>query len=157
MVKKQYPIKYYALGLEKFSHYAQEIEELEPVNEIYAYIVAKCYLISETKLHNQDGTQTMSYGIVPLFSIKENKEIMPEYKWNGECTNIEYISKIFDDEKSAKEYTRKINKEIFDNKVRELGIENGKKFTKEIKFDFDKAYKIEKQSLNSVSNRKSRC
>lgn len=149
VVKKQYPIKYFALGLERFSHYAKESEDLDPVNELYAYIVAKCYVISEIVVHNKEGSQTKKYGIVPTYSLKENKMIEPIYNCKSECVNLQYTFNVFDKINEAREYVLKVNKEIYNEK-----IQNGKQ-KKEVEFDFDQACKIEKKFLQ-VNNKKNK-
>lgn len=146
-VKNNYPIKYCVMGLEEFSHYSVGLNELEPVKEVYAYIAVKCYLVSETKIYNQSGSFTMSYGVVPSWRQDMYKDNVPEFNWNGVCVNGETVKYVFDDVKEAKRYARQLNYELCEELLSSCSVTRHDEYAKELQYKLQKAYKIEEEHL----------
>lgn len=142
-----FPMRYCIIGLEKFSHYDNDICGLKPVNEVYAYVVAKCYLVKETTIYNKDGSTSAIYGVVPTWKQNEKKHIEPEYDWNNECINAMYTKYIFDDLNEAKCCSRKLNAELIEIKLMKCDYDNDNELIKELEYDIQEAYKIEEKHL----------
>jgi len=151
--KIKYPIKYCVIGLEKFSHYDLSAEGLSEVNEVYAYIVTKCYLISEIKAYKGNGCYDISYEVVPMWDKFSEEDVIPEYDWNNRCINAINIKSIFDDIESAKNHSRQLNREIFEVLLMECPVNRRKEYEKELEYNFEEAYKLEEKHLKPSKSR----
>lgn len=152
-VKNNYPIKYCVMGLEEFSHYDTSSNELEAVKEVYAYVAVKCYLVSETKIYNRDGSFKIKYGVVPTWRQDSDKEIVPEFSWNDTCINADTVSYIFNNVNDAKRYARELNYELCEDLLSYCSASRHKEYSKELEYKLQKAYKIEESHLVNTKKR----
>ena len=120
-----YPIKYAIVPI------------LEPIVGVAAYIVTKCYVVSEIKRFKKDGTSEMSYEVV--LPYQENKcdnrgnleRQYPNYNYYHQCTNYIVLPQLYDDHKIALEIATKMNKEILDTEI--YLLLHDEKFEKRVK------------------------
>lgn len=144
-----YPITYAPMKLKEFSSYSYRTN--------YAYIVAKCYLISETKRFFADGSSKMSYEVVFDWDQNGEKNILPEINVNQQCSNSCYVDYISNSIDHLKNYTRELNRELFNKEISRTSFNqsnNKSKIQEELLHMFDEAYNLEKSHLLDDCNNK---
>ena len=60
-MKNNYPIKYAAMPIYEQTGWTHGLNALERNYDVVAYIVSKCYLISERKEYERNGKQINNY------------------------------------------------------------------------------------------------
>lgn len=69
------------------------IMSLKNNEQIYAYIIVKCYLISEIKKYNYiDGTTVKNYEVVIAWNYETKENINPIFDENDNCQNSIILS-----------------------------------------------------------------
>lgn len=72
ILKNNYPIRYAVRPIVEQVGWSQGLNELEGKYGTVAYIVSKCYLVSQTKGYSQNGEVTESFSVVFPFQKDSN-------------------------------------------------------------------------------------
>lgn len=149
-MKNNYPIKYALMPLYKQTGWVHGLNQLERKYEIVAYIVSKCYVISENKAYSADGTSNIEYEVVfPYENIDNNNSIWTRTEpsinlSSSQISNSTKVKKIFDNYRDAIEYLKIKNNEILKNKISNLP------FNESIKTEIKKLEDIHNEIINEA-------
>lgn len=108
--EQKYPIKYGVMP----------INELDQDSEIIAYIVSKCYVISEKKTYLCNGTYKITYEVVFPYKMdrtKNSRRAMPQYNIYSQCINSIVINQVFDSFEDASIVADKLNEGILHHEI----------------------------------------
>ena len=128
-MKNNYPIKYAAMPIYEQTGWTHGLNALERNYDVVAYIVSKCYLISERKEYKRNGKQINNYEVVFPYSnsvsnyYNEYKRREPEYDCTRECSNSIVVKNIYDTYEDANKEAQKLNQEILNKEFSYLSIE----------------------------------
>ena len=128
-MKNNYPIKYASMPIYEQTGWTHGLNTFERNYDIVAYIVSKCYLISERKEYGRDGKIKNKYEVVFPYSnsvsnyYNEYKRREPEYDCAHECSNSITINNIFDTYEKVNEEVQKLNREILNKGFGYLSVE----------------------------------
>lgn len=75
--------------------------------DIAYYLPMPCYLIKESKVYKQDGSDEMEYEVVFIRKNTESEFLknikqVPEFNFNGRCFNSNIVTSIYEDYESAR-------------------------------------------------------
>lgn len=103
MSKMNYPVKYSVLNPIELT----KRSELCYTYDVVGYFVSKVYVVGETVRYFDDGTSKKQYQIVfPYLNrteLLQGQRHVPEYDYDGTCSNARCVSEIFDSYEEAKQ------------------------------------------------------
>lgn len=150
-MKNNYPIKYAVMPIYEQTGWNHGINELVRNFEVVAYIVSKCYVISEKKEYLRNGKEKINYQVVFPYSnscsnyYDEYRRIEPEYNANYECTDITVVDNIFNTYEEANQVAENLNKEIFTKKSSYLSFKEYQEKRNELIKTHNKTLEIYKE------------
>lgn len=114
-MKYNYPIKYTAMPIIEQVGWTHGLNELEREYDVVCYIVSKCYLISDKTIYKDNGKNDKIYEVVFPYQNGNYdwKRNVPLFNLiNKECTNSDFVEKVFDNYEDALEFATQKNKKI---------------------------------------------
>ena len=151
--KNKYPIKYVGIALKDTYKIRTLTHDEKYYGDPYAYVVARAWLISETKTYKVNGGYTMTYNVVPEWT----QEIMnnePKFNLYDSCYNTICVDKIFNSYDEAKAYYVAYNNEILSQKLAKHNPEIISEMKKKYKEQLEDAYKLEKEHNKNINSKK---
>lgn len=159
-MKNNYPIKYAVIPMYEQTGWIHGLNELERDYNVVAYIVSKCYLISETKEYNSNGKANNKYEIV--FPYKKTDvygswiRTEPNFNHSNKCTNSIIVDNIFDNYNDAKNLCQQKNEELLIQKISQIPFDKLKEQLEKIKSKHneivDNYTKLEQQIIKSTQD-----
>lgn len=155
MADSKYPVRYVLLGIkEKYS--TKTITGVEEYyGDVFAYTVARAYVINEIKTYSQKGGFTTSYDVVPEWTI-DGEENEPKFNMYGRCYNTINVTSdlVYGDYEQAKSFCKKMNNTLMNEHLEKLSGEFLGEKKKEYKEKLLEIERIEKEHLKAVNNKK---
>lgn len=112
-----YPIKYAAMPVLVQKDWAKCLNETTKSMEFY-YIATRCYLVSETLRHYENGESKMTYRVVyPLHcSMVKDK---PKFGFEGQCINGFDVEKVYNEDELniLKQELEELNRKLLAKKI----------------------------------------
>lgn len=111
-MKYNYPVKYAAMPIKEQVGWSPRLHELERNYDVVCYIVSKCYLLSDKTKYKEDGKKEKVHEVVFPYQKEQY------YSWKrvtpSNCTNSNFVEKVFDSYEEALELATQKNKELCD-------------------------------------------
>lgn len=159
-MKNNYPIKYAVIPMYEQTGWIHGLNELERDYNIVAYIVSKCYLISETKEYSGNGKANNKYEIVFPYEKTDaygdwlRKE--PNFNYANKCTNSIIVNDIFENYTDAKKICQQKNEELLIQKLSQIPFDKLEEQLEKIKSKHneivDNYTKLEQQIIKSTQD-----
>lgn len=142
-----FPKMYAPMPLRNFSGYSYGLNELNLEYDIYAYVVAECYVINEIKSYRSNKEPQLFYEVVFTWEQNSEEEITPKFDIYSRCLNSTKVECVFNDLQQAKNYTRIKNNELIRRNamVYPVSCYNAKK--QELEKNVEQAYSLEEKHL----------
>lgn len=142
----KYPVKYAIMPIKEQCGFSHGMHELEAEYKVVANIVVKCYLIGKTKSYSSDGTIENDYEVVFLYKRKQEgfERVIPEYSIYNQCTNSNFVNKLFSNYEDAVEAAEKLNDEILRRSTRGLSQDEREEATSEHYYKINRYKMLEK-------------
>lgn len=152
----KYPIRYAIMEVKKIINSYPMLSSLRREYKTVAYIVSKCYVISEKKEYLRDGTSTTQYEVVFPYIKKESsyydsfEKNIPEYDWLSKCINSVTVNQLFDSFEEALVLKEQLNEELINAEIGTIPfdndfLENVKKIKAKHQLNIDSYKEIEKK------------
>ena len=126
----KYPILYGIMPIYEQIGWTCGLHELEREYDIVAYIVSKCYVVSERIEYKRDGSYKKSYEVVFVFQnsgqFDELERKIPEYNFYGQCNNSLVIDELFDNYEKAVDKTNEMNDVLLHKLLARCSLNNYK-------------------------------
>lgn len=120
-MKNNYPIRYAVRPIVEQIGWSHGLNELEREYGTVAYIVSKCYVISQTKRYFQNGEEDENYSVVFPYqkdsAYSEYYRVDPSFNIYEQCINSTVVDKIFMTREEAMEEARILNEKIVKRKI----------------------------------------
>lgn len=120
-MKNNYPIRYAVRPIVEQVGWSHGLNELERDYGTVAYIVSKCYVVSQTKNYSQNGEENESYSVVFPYqkdsTYNEYYRVNPSFNFHGQCYNSTIVDKVFMTREEAMEEAMRLNEKIVKRKI----------------------------------------
>lgn len=115
-MENNYPIKYTVMAIRELIGWRPGLSMVGRKSYIAAYIVSKCYVISEKKEYKKNGDINYTYEVVfPIKVINPDASFerqVPEYNSDDECINKIIVNDLFDNFDDAYVLANRKNNEL---------------------------------------------
>jgi len=126
-MKNNYPIKYAVMPIYEQVGWNHGLNELEREYDIVAYIVSKCFIISETKKYKIDGSLKKEYQVVFPYRNDEYDiwiRTEPRFGFQRQVMNTIIVNDVYESYEDALEDAKSKNEKIKEKKISLLNIDN---------------------------------
>jgi hypothetical protein len=125
--KLKYPVKYGIMPIKEQTGWNANLNYLEREYADVAYIVSRCFIISEMTNYKSDGSKRKSYEVVFPCQINKVYHDMemetPEYDFEGKCSNSIKIKEVFSSFAEAKTRAQEMNHDLLRRKIMSVPFE----------------------------------